>query len=91
MKIKRNYARIEEARIFREAMEDVERLVAKSRKLGNEIMIAANQERIAAQKGTYRKGHVLELSQQLTNLAHDLITKSLVLDRCAASMGPEEM
>lgn len=91
MKMKRNYARIEEARIFRDAVEDVQRLVAKSRNLGNEIMIAVTQERIAAQKGNYRKGHLLSLSQDMTNLAHDLITKSLVLDRCAASMGPEEM
>lgn len=90
-KVKKNYRRLEDASIFQETVEDIQRLHVKAKKICDKIFILSTQQRLDAQKGSYEEKLLLTLSQELCSISHDLITKSLVLDRTAYAMGPEEM
>ena len=90
-KAKRNYRRLEDAATFQKTIEDIQRLHVKAKKICDKIFVLSTQQRIDAQKGSYEEKLLLTLSQELCSVSHDLITKTLALDRTAYAMAPEEM
>ena len=90
-KVQKPCRRLKDASIFQDAIENIQQLHAKGKEICEKIYVLSTHQRLAAQKGTYEEKVILAFAQELCNVSHDLITKSLVLDRTAYAMGPEEI